>query len=126
MTNDHLASRTGRLIGQIVDWFIGAVFIVIGIFLGALTFGLGMWFGWAIAALYYFFADGLNNGRSYGKVMLGMRVIDEKTRQPCTFLQSFVRNLILHLLGPIDWIFIVGERRRRLGDMLAGTIVVKT
>jgi uncharacterized RDD family membrane protein YckC len=58
--------------------------------------------------------------------MLGMRVIDEKTRQPCTFWQSFVRNLILHLLGPIDWIFIIGERRRRLGDMLAGTIVVKT
>jgi uncharacterized RDD family membrane protein YckC len=126
MTVDNLASRTGRLVGQIVDWFIGAVFIVIGIFLGAFTFGLGMWVGGVIAGLYYFFADGLNNGRSYGKVMLGMRVIDDKTRQPCTFWQSFVRNVILHLLGPIDWIFIIGERRRRLGDILAGTIVVKT
>jgi uncharacterized RDD family membrane protein YckC len=57
--------------------------------------------------------------------MLGMRVIDEKTRQPCTFWQSFVRNLSLHVLNIIDWIFIFGGSRRRLGDFLAGTIVVK-
>ena len=38
--------------------------------------------------------------------------------------QSFVRNVIQALLGPIDWIFIFGERRQRLGDKAAGTIVI--
>ena len=28
------------------------------------------------------------------------------------------------LLGPIDWIFIFGDKHQRLGDKLAGTIVV--
>jgi hypothetical protein len=28
------------------------------------------------------------------------------------------------LLGPIDWIFIFGDRHQRLGDKIAGTIVV--
>jgi uncharacterized RDD family membrane protein YckC len=28
------------------------------------------------------------------------------------------------ILGPIDWIFIFGDRRQRLGDKAAGTIVV--
>jgi uncharacterized RDD family membrane protein YckC len=28
------------------------------------------------------------------------------------------------VLGPIDWIFIFGERHQRLGDMLAGTVVI--
>jgi hypothetical protein len=27
-------------------------------------------------------------------------------------------------LGPIDWIFIFGERHQRLGDEAAGTIVI--
>jgi uncharacterized RDD family membrane protein YckC len=35
-----------------------------------------------------------------------------------------VRNILLSILGPIDWIFIFGERRQRLGDKAAGTIVV--
>ena len=125
MTPDNLAGRGTRLIGQIIDFFIGAVIVVIGLALGVVTLSLGFWIAWGLAALYYFFADGLNQGRSYGKVMLGIRVIDDTTRKPCTFSQSFVRNLTLYVLGPVDWIFIIGERRRRLGDILAGTIVVK-
>ena len=36
-----------------------------------------------------------------------------------------MRNLLLVLLGIIDWVFIVGDTRRRLGDRAAYTIVVK-
>ena len=53
-----------------------------------------------------------------------MHVVDDKTGEPCPFGQSFIRNVLLAVLGPIDWIFIFGERRQRLGDMAAGTIVV--
>jgi uncharacterized RDD family membrane protein YckC len=55
---------------------------------------------------------------------LGTRVVSVETNAPCTFGQSFIRNLLLAVLGPIDWIFIFGERRQRLGDKAAGTIVV--
>jgi hypothetical protein len=36
-----------------------------------------------------------------------------------------VRNISLLILTWIDWIFIFGERRQRLGDKLANTVVVK-
>jgi hypothetical protein len=70
------------------------------------------------------FADALDDGQSIGKRWLGIRVVDDITNAPCTFGQSFIRNLLLAVLGPIDWIFIFGERRQRLGDKAAGTIVV--
>jgi uncharacterized RDD family membrane protein YckC len=76
------------------------------------------------AFLYTLLADGLEGGQSYGKRMVGIRVVSMQTGAPCSFGQSFVRNLLLMILGPIDWIFIFGQRRQRLGDKAAGTIVI--
>lgn len=73
---------------------------------------------------YYFLADGLPGGRSIGKRMLGMTVVHAETGLPCTMGQSFVRNVLLAVLGPLDWVFIFGEQHQRLGDKAAGTIVV--
>jgi uncharacterized RDD family membrane protein YckC len=53
------------------------------------------------------------------------KVIDSRNGSPCTFGQSFVRNLLLSILGLIDWLFIFGEKRQRLGDKAATTLVVK-
>jgi uncharacterized RDD family membrane protein YckC len=53
-----------------------------------------------------------------------VRVVDARTGEPCTYRQSFIRNILLTFLGPIDWLFIFGERHQRLGDKAAGTIVV--
>ena len=78
----------------------------------------------AWAFFYLMLADGLHDGQSFAKQWLGMRVVSVDTGEPCTFGQSFVRNILLSILGPIDWIFIFGERHQRLGDKLAGTIVV--
>lgn len=72
---------------------------------------------------YFLFADGLRGGQSLGKRWIGMYVIDEKSGEPCTFGDSFIRN-VFAALGPIDWIFIFGEKHQRLGDKAAGTIVV--
>src|SRR6185295_14327998 len=76
------------------------------------------------AFLYTLLADGLEGGQSFGKRMVGIRVVSMRSGKPCSFGQSFVRNLLLMILGPIDWIFIFGDRRQRLGDKAAGTIVV--
>lgn len=121
------ASRTSRLFGQIVDGVIGAGPFVVAVILVSFSDTLGAIFFFAAIAwsvFYYFFADGFSGGQSFGKRMLDMHVIDAKNQTPCGYGQSFVRNLLLAILGPIDWIFIFGERHQRLGDMLAGTVVI--
>lgn len=122
-----LASRTSRLFAQLLDGLIGAIpffaatiVIMVNDWLGVFAMvGAGLfWIG------YYFLADGLPNGQSIGKRAFNIAVVDGATGEPCTMWKSFLRNLLLCLLGPIDWLFIFGERRQRLGDMAAGTIVV--
>ncbi|MGV3517710.1 hypothetical protein [Luteitalea sp.] len=50
--------------------------------------------------------------------------MDATSEAPCSSWQSFVRNLSLLILGVIDWAFIFGKRRQRLGDKLAHTVVI--
>jgi uncharacterized RDD family membrane protein YckC len=122
----NLASRGNRLVGQLIDACI-ALGIFMALFLPSMAFQgsessiiapvLGL-FG------YHLFADGLKGGQSYGKRVVKTRVIDQTTGAPCTFGKSFLRNLVLIVLGVIDWVFIFGRKRQRLGDKLAGTIVI--
>ena len=121
------ASRLNRLIGQILDGLVAGAPIFLAAIVASMNRYVGIVFfiaaiGWS--CFYYFFADGFSGGQSYGKRMLGMHVIDAKTEAPCSFGQSFLRNLLLAILGPIDWIFIFGSRHQRLGDMAAGTVVI--
>jgi uncharacterized RDD family membrane protein YckC len=121
------ASRGNRLIGQFIDGLIGGAPIFASLILMSMSTvagGLLLLAGLAWSLFYVLFADGLHDGQSYGKRFLEMRVVDEQTGEPCGFGKSFVRNVVLIILGPIDWIFIFGERRQRLGDRLAGTIVI--
>jgi uncharacterized RDD family membrane protein YckC len=124
----NYASRTTRLFGQMIDGTIGAGPFVLGIVLGGmgipLVAGILFWAGALWSLYYYFFADGMTGGQSFAKRWLGMYVLVENTGQPCTYWLSFLRNLPLWLLGPIDWVFIFGDKHQRLGDKLAGTIVV--
>lgn len=122
-----LASRSQRLIGQFLDGLVGAAGIIVGavlIAIGPTVGAVALVAGVLWSLFYYFLADGLHGGQSIAKQWLGMRVVNADTGEPCTFGQSFVRNLLLAVLGPIDWLFIFGERHQRLGDKAAGTIVV--
>lgn len=122
-----LASRADRLMGQILDALIGAAPLLASVVLSSFSDALG-----AIAAMgailwsvfYYLFADGFSGGQSMGKRWIGTRVVDANSGEECTFFQSFVRNLLLAILGPVDWIFILGQRHQRLGDKVAGTVVI--
>jgi uncharacterized RDD family membrane protein YckC len=127
MIMQPLASRSNRRLGQILDGLVGAAPILVGTVLSRISSTIApalfvLAIAWAV--FYYLFADGLPGGQSLGKRWLGMSCVDATTGGPCTFWQSFIRNLLLALLGPIDWIFIFGERHQRLGDMAAGTIVI--
>jgi uncharacterized RDD family membrane protein YckC len=123
------ASRGARLGGHLIDTFVMLLPLGTGITLMALSETLGMVAFLAAAAfalMYYLFADARPRGQSFGKQALNIAVVHAETGSPCTALQSLMRNIVLYVLGPIDWIFIFGSRRQRLGDMLAGTIVVQT
>ena len=122
-----LASRSSRLLGQLVDGMVGLAPIILAVIISTFSDALGwllLMAGFAWSLFYYLFADGLPGGQSFAKRWLGMKVLDADTRRPCSFGQSFVRNLLLAILGPIDWIFIFGPRHQRLGDKAAGTVVV--
>jgi len=122
-----LASLPQRLAAQFLDGLVAAVPAIAGVLITMLLTRAGIVLivvGVLFALLYTLLADGLEGGQSYGKRMVGIRVVSTDTGAPCTFGQSLVRNLLLAFLGPIDWIFIFGERHQRLGDKAAGTIVI--
>lgn len=97
---------------------------------------------------YLLISDGLFEGRSIGKVLIGLRVVSIESEEPCTVKESIMRNALLGagllpyklpLIGSwIGWIFILlvcaleflillGSREgRRLGDELAKTKVIET
>jgi uncharacterized RDD family membrane protein YckC len=92
---------------------------------------------------YLLFSDGLFEGRSIGKFLIGLRVISMAHGGPCSMRESIVRNaplgagLLLFRLPWIGWIFIAGvsvveflillgsKEGKRLGDELAGTTVIE-
>jgi uncharacterized RDD family membrane protein YckC len=122
-----LASRSTRLYGQLIDGAVGVSPVIAGVILSNFSDALAAVFvigGFVFSFLYYLFADGLHGGQSFAKRWLGMQVVHAGTGAPCTFGQSFIRNLLLAVLGPLDWIFIFGERHQRLGDHAANTIVI--
>lgn len=101
-------------------------------------------FGFLSAAGYILVRDGLFDRRSIGKKLIGLRVTaSEETGPAVTYRESIIRNVPLaaaYLLFQIPyagWVLcplaigveiltaIGDERGMRIGDLLAGTMVVK-
>ena len=70
------------------------------------------------------FLDGFKNGQGIGKRLLSMQVIRLKDGKPCTFKDSFVRRLT-SFFQPFDVLFSLGNKKQRMGDLFAETVVVK-
>ena len=76
------------------------------------------------------FCEGVFNGQTVGKRVVGVRVISEKG-VPITGAQAVLRNLIGSVDGMVPFFFLLGlssmvltRRFQRLGDLAAGTMVV--
>ena len=70
--------------------------------------GLFAWtglMGWIPSAAYFSLRDGLFEGQSVGKRVLGLRLVMLPDEAPCNFLQSVIRNF-LWVLFPVN--FVVG------------------
>lgn len=126
-----LALDTVIQVSLVVLLYIVAIALLIG------RVGEGMW-ALAIVVLlgfmlfYGYFAafEWLWRGQTPGKRLLGLRVISA-TGHPMTPYQAAVRNL-LRIVDQIPGLYGVGivsvlltERSQRLGDLVAGTVVVR-
>ena len=122
--SSQLASIGDRFTAQFLD---GLVAFAVGavIYFGAKAAGLPLQMSVLAWFLYLLFCDGLPGGQSIGKKITKSSVVLVKTGLPCGYMRSCVRNFCLIVLGIFDWIFIVGKQRRRLGDFLAGTRVIR-
>ena len=99
--------------------------------------------GFYAGLAYLLISDGLFDGRSIGKLLIGLRVVSATGEVPCSMRESIMRNaplgagLLLFKLPWIGWIFpvcisavefliLLGSKNgMRLGDELAGTIVIE-
>ena len=70
------------------------------------------------------FLDGFKNGQGIGKRLLSMQVIRLRDGKPCGFKDSFIRRLT-SFFQPFDVLFSLGNKKQRMGDVFAETVVVK-
>jgi len=118
-----LASIGQRFTAQFVDGVVALAAGVVAYTLAdtlALPLELAL-LGWM---LYLLLCDGLPGGQSLGKRLAKTAVVHVTTEQPCRYWQSCLRNLTM-VLGVIDAAFIAGKQRRRLGDYLGRTKVIR-
>ncbi len=126
------------LIDHIILAFISLAFLVPAFILGAFVprFGFGLFFGplilldFLLWLLYFSYFEG-TTGQTFGKSMVGIKVVDETTQRPIDMGRALIRDL----LRIIDWLpffYLLGfilveaeQKKKRLGDMAANTIVVK-
>jgi uncharacterized RDD family membrane protein YckC len=137
-----------RIVSAIIDGIITGV--VVGVLAMVLSFGsfsmvgmqrwgsmspwAWMWMPWMwvlslIPLSYYIYFEG-TSGQTIGKKVMNIRVV-KADGSPCDFVSAFLRNilrfidsLVIGLVGII--VIAVTEKRQRIGDIVAGTVVVKT
>lgn len=90
------------------------------------TGALGVTFGWS--GVYFTLVAGALNGRTLGKLLLGLRAV-RVSGQPMTFFDAFVRHggYVAGLaMGLIGFLKVLWEpNRQAVEDRIAGTVVIK-
>ncbi len=137
----QVAGPARRVAAYLVDFVLRAVLLmVLGIIVSLVSFAAwGGFGGFEMGAFlvaffvlewgYFVFCELLMNGSSPGKRALRLRVV-QSDGLPITFLDSLLRNLV-RAADILPFFYAVGllsmsfdSRFRRLGDFVAGTLVV--
>ncbi|WP_432969030.1 RDD family protein [Dactylosporangium sp. CA-233914] len=89
----------------------------------------GNWIAFVFVVAYYIYMEGVL-GRTVGKMVTGIRVVDEATGRAPGVGKAAIRTVLRIIDGIFAYLigFIVvlsSQRRRRLGDMAARTLVVR-
>lgn len=133
----EIAGLGSRALATIIDTMLLAVWLLAVLIVVTTQFHPGPWLGAAMGLVsfasvwgYFTFFEGLRRGQTPGKRRLGIRVVQD-TGHAVTFGAAALRNLLRvadflpppYLLGAL----FVGlhPRGKRLGDLVAGTVVVR-
>lgn len=131
----NLASRVNRFLAFSIDMAVVVFILLLKHVLAVLGLRfyavLGPTFLPAVDSLltllalgYFLFCDALPNGQSLGKRLCRITVVGFPYPTRCTIFQSLLRNACKLLISPLDGTLALFGLRRRLGDMLAKTIVI--
>jgi len=95
----------------------------------SLPFGITIIILFIVNGGYFFVFEFFSGGRTLGKKLVGLRVIQENGHS-ITLLSSFIRNL-MRIIDSLPTAYFLGiimiffhSKHKRLGDLVAGTIVV--
>lgn len=120
----RLAPIPVRLVAFAIDvWIIGIALFVVLLPIRSYSEDLYANVVTVVWLVYFLLRDGIP-GQSIGKRLLRIRTIQIESGLACNWSKSLWRNLS-HFLFALDAILALGRRRMRLGDMIAGTIVVR-
>ncbi|MHA1967141.1 MAG: RDD family protein [Candidatus Hodarchaeales archaeon] len=75
----------------------------------------------SIIPFYFCFKDGIRDGQSIGKGLMGLRVVKFDTGEPAQVMDSCLRNCC-DCCPPL---LLITAGHRHVGDYIAGTIVIK-
>jgi uncharacterized RDD family membrane protein YckC len=123
----NLATWPVRVGAAIIDFLPFVVVVGIGYAIGDVVYYLAYLVGVAWIVYNRYILGG--QGQSYGKKLLGLRLIKEETGQPIGAGMAFVRDLA-HIVDSIicyvGWLFPLWDAKKQtLGDKIVGTLVTK-
>lgn len=141
--NVEFGFELGGLASRLVAWLLDTAVIVgilfvasvvmltAGVALGGIAVAILFVIVFAVQWFYYVVLEWRWDGQTMGKRVVGLRVVDARGFR-IGFFQAAVRNLVrivdfapgLYLVGAVS--ALVDPEGRRLGDLAAGTLVVRT
>ena len=71
----------------------------------------------------FVFRDVIFKGRSIGKRIFGLYILDKNTNEPASIKQRIIRNLFFFIY-PVDGIILIANKES-IGDKTSNTVVVK-
>lgn len=136
LTPEHVPIRLfpaglgARFLALMIDTFIIYALMAFLAMAAAVSPGLMLVVNFLIQWGYHMYFEVRHQGRSPGKRACGLRVVDSRGL-PISFQQSFVRNIVRVLdfapafYGLGGLVCMMDRHRRRLGDIVADTLVIE-
>ena len=128
-----VASIGDRIFGQIIDWIVLLSYLLLAIWIGVEANIKSDWYliiAVGLVPLFYtLLCEIFNQGQSIGKMMMKTQVVKLDGSRP-TLAAYLMRWLLFLIDGPMTSylglvVMVITRNNQRLGDMAAGTIVIK-
>lgn len=128
-----VASVGDRIFGQIIDWIVLLSYLLLAIWIGVEANIKSDWYliiAVGLVPLFYtLLCEIFNQGQSVGKMLMKTQVVKLDGSRPT--LGAFLMRWLLFMIdGPLTSymgliVMVLTRNNQRLGDMAAGTIVIK-